>query len=107
MDQKQADHDLITAMWHLLRDYGDITTESKDDARWQQVIDAVNEQAGKDDMSRYLMNKLLGAMEDRANGIPIGSGDGIKKNEKHILDMFRKMSEDQQKTLIAFMEYTV
>lgn len=76
--QQQQDYELITSIWHMLRDFGDIKNDDADaEARWAQLL-KISEEAvqDKDDnnMSRFFVGRMLGALEDRSYGRKIGEG---------------------------------
>lgn len=54
MGHKEQDFNFITDLWHLLRDFGDITNGDQDVDRWVQVND-INEDLQRKYPAAYKM----------------------------------------------------
>lgn len=42
-DQQMKDRKLMTDLWYLLRDYGDLTNAPEDAGRWHEYVEKSNE----------------------------------------------------------------
>ena len=95
-EQQTKDHELITNIWHMLRDYGDIQNNDPDaEARWIELNQFVDDTvADKDDnnMTRFCMGRMLQALEDRTLGRQIGEGAKRRKEDLERLDLFHRMT---------------
>lgn len=66
MDQIKRYYEIMMFMWHLIRDYADITVS--DDARWTELVDKAAEfgQAHPEKFARRMLNVVLEELNDRA-----------------------------------------
>lgn len=64
MKRQERDYQIITAIWHILRDYGNI--QIGEDPRWQEIVDRADEAARKFPEARKLITEAcIGMLEDR------------------------------------------
>ena len=64
--QKQEDYKAITWIWHLFRDYGDITNLPKDEQRWDDIVRSADKFGLEHQEARKLIAGALMALEYRA-----------------------------------------
>ena len=66
MDQIKRYYEIIIFLWHLIKDYADIT--ASDDARWTELVDKAAEfgQAHPEKFARRMLNVVLEELNDRA-----------------------------------------
>ena len=66
MDQIKRYYEIIIFMWHLIKDYADITVS--DDARWTELVDKAAEfgQTHPERFARRMLNVVLEELNDRA-----------------------------------------
>lgn len=66
MDQIKRYYEIIIFMWHLIKDYADIT--ASDDARWTELVDKAAEfgQEHPERFARRMLNVVLEELNDRA-----------------------------------------
>lgn len=64
--QQQHDHEMITNIWHLLRDYGDLTVNESDESRWTDLIHDADIVAATSPESRKLASVAIQLIECRA-----------------------------------------
>jgi hypothetical protein len=66
MDQIKRYYEIIIFMWHLIKDYADITVN--DDARWTELVDKAAEfgKAHPEKFARRMLNVVLEELNDRA-----------------------------------------
>lgn len=66
MDQIKRYYEIIIFMWHLIKDYADITPA--DDARWTELVDKAAEfgQAHPEKFARRMLNVVLEELNDRS-----------------------------------------
>lgn len=66
MDQIKRYYEIMMFMWHLIRDYADIT--AADDVRWTELVDKAAEfgQAHPERFARRMLNVVLEELNDRA-----------------------------------------
>lgn len=65
-DRQMKDREISTAIWYMLRDFGDIQTGEDD--RWKAVVDMADDAARKYPEMRKVFTEILGILEDRARG---------------------------------------
>lgn len=65
-DIKQADYELISDFWKFLRDFGDITTNAKDDSRWSDFMDRYDELRHKYPEQKNNIRELIYYIQNRA-----------------------------------------
>ena len=65
-DQQQIDYDLIADMWHLLREYGDLSNAPDEADRWHEYVEKSNEIRRKYPDARRLFIDLDIMLECRA-----------------------------------------
>ena len=64
--QQQRDHEMITNLWHLFRDYGDLTVNESDASRWTALIHDADIVAATSPESRKLASVAIQLIECRA-----------------------------------------
>jgi hypothetical protein len=62
---QQKDYDLITDFWKFLRDFGDITTNTKDDSRWSDFMDRYEDLRHKYPEQKNNIRELIFYIQDR------------------------------------------
>ena len=106
-EQQSRDHEMITNIWHMLRDFGDIRNDDPDaEARWIELNQFVDDTvADKDDnnMTRFCMGRMLQALEDRTLGRRIGEGAKRSKDDLELLDLFHRMTREQKTAVLVLM----
>lgn len=65
-DQQQIDYDLISDLWHLLREYGDLTNAPDEADRWHEYVEKSNEIRRKYPDARRLFIDLDIMLNNRA-----------------------------------------
>ena len=104
-EQQTKDHELITNIWHMLRDFGDIQNNAPDGVtRWQTLNEYADELTkGKEDngMTRFFVARTLQALEDRTCGREIGSASKRSKEDQELLDLFHRMQYEQKTALLV------
>ena len=103
-EQQTKDHELITNIWHMLRDYGDIQNDAPNaEARWSALLD-YSEQitADKDDggMTKFFVGRTLRALEDRTNGREIGA-DLRPEEEKELWKLYHGMNREKKAAMLV------
>ena len=106
-ERQKQDYELMTNLWHMLRDYGDIRNDDPDaDARWIELNKFVDDTVrGIDDnnMTRFCMGRMLQALEDRTLGRQIGEGTKRSKDDLELLDLFHRMTREQKTAVLVLM----
>ena len=100
--QQAKDYDLIQNLWHMLRDYGDITNTEQDEDRWSALISDANTAAGNDPEARMLMADVLAVMEHRACGKRLPGG--FPEMDQKLLYRFHKLDPAKQESAIKMLE---
>ena len=62
--EQENDHKIITNIWHLYKNYGDITVN--DEIRWTALVDLAAEMGRETPEARRLINSALMDLQDRA-----------------------------------------
>ena len=67
-DQQQADYDLISDLWHLLREYGDLTNDGTFESvnRWTEFLDKSSALKQKYPEARKILIEIEFMLNDRA-----------------------------------------
>ena len=65
-DQQQADYDLISDLWHLLREYGDLTNDHMQLDRWEEYTNKSEELRKRHPEARILFVDLDNMLERRS-----------------------------------------
>ena len=104
-EQQTKDHELITNIWHMLRDYGDIQNSAPDaESRWKMLLD-YSEQitADKDDngMTQFFVGRTLQALEERTCGQEIGSRSKRSAEDLELIDLFHRMTKEQKAAMLV------
>ena len=67
MGQKDKDYELISGIWHILRDFGDITNDLKDETRWHELVWNVAEDVRQRfPEAKGLVKEILFMLNERA-----------------------------------------
>ncbi len=66
MERIKMYYEIMMFMWHLIRDYADIT--ASDDTRWEELVDKSAEfgKAHPERFARRMLNVVLEELNDRA-----------------------------------------
>ena len=72
-EQQSKDHKMITDAWHLLRDYGNLTTSESDSARWEALINDADIMAAESQEARKVAGMIINMIECRARGWQINT----------------------------------
>ena len=106
-EQQKKDHEMITNIWHMLRDFGDINNDDPDaEARWielNQFVDDTVREVDDNNMTRFCMSRMLQALEDRTLGRRIGEGAKRSKDDLELLDLFHRRTREQKTAVLVLM----
>ena len=73
MDQKKRDCDLMQDIWHLFRDFGDITNGPQDEKRWSDLMKQSEVLIHKYPEARGMFKEVRFMLQER--GVTTNQGD--------------------------------
>ena len=65
MDTRKDDYETITAVWHLLRDYGDLKADGEN-ARWMKMGDEAERISQRGQMAKDMVLAVMEEIDRRA-----------------------------------------
>ena len=66
MDQKKRDFDLMQDIWHLIKEFGNLTNGPQDEQRWSDMMDRSEELIHKYPEARGLFKEVRFMINERA-----------------------------------------
>lgn len=103
-NRQMKDWEICTAIWRLLRDYGD--AQPGQDAKWVEIVEKTDQLGRMDPFARSLTGPILAELETRSIGEEAAKErraevEAVKKEKDRAWHIYKRMNEDERKEIEA------